>query len=202
MANPNTPFGLTPIRYLNGAPWNGAARMYSIASGDVNAFAIGDPLMIAGGADASGIPTVTLATPGSGLLGPMIGSGGLIYGGPGAVPGALETTVIPATKLHDYYVMVVDDPMVIFEVQEIGTGTALAAADVGFNANLVAGTNSGFLSGWLLTNTTEAVTATLDVKLLGLSQRKTTTPNTFGAYAKWEVVINNHYFKAGTLGIS
>ena len=92
--------------------------------------------------------------------------------------------------------------MVVFEVQEIGTGTALAAADVGLNANLVAGANSGYLSGWLLTNTTEAVTATLDVKLLGLSQRKTTTPNAFGPYAKWEVVINNHYFKAGTLGIS
>ncbi|WP_230690792.1 hypothetical protein, partial [Streptococcus pneumoniae] len=89
-----------------------------------------------------------------------------------------------------YYILVCDDPNVIFEVQEIGTGTALAATDVGPNANLVAGTNNGYISGAMLDNSTEAVTVGLDVKLLGLSQ--SVTPNAFGAYAKWRVKINNH----------
>jgi hypothetical protein len=177
--------------------------MYCIPTSDsTNAYAIGDPVTYGGSADANGIATVVLATPGSGLLGAIVGYGGSVYGGPGATPGSLETTVIPATKAHAYYVMVCDDPDVIFEVQEIGTGTALTAAAVGLNANLSAAANSGYLSGWVLDNGTENTTATLDVKLLGLSQRKTTVPNTFGYYAKWEVLINNHMFKAGTLGIS
>ncbi len=199
MANSNTPFGLAPVEYLSGAPWNGQVRRYYIPSSDGNAFAIGDPVVIAGGADAKGIASVTLATPGSAILGPIVGMGGLQYGGPSVDPTNLNTTVIPATKAKDYYVLVADDPNIIFEVQEIGTGTALTAAEVGLNANLVAATNSGYLSGWVVTNTTEAGTATLDVKLLGLSQRNPN--NAFGAYAKWNVLINNHVYRPGSTGL-
>lgn len=199
MANSNTPFGLAPVEYLSGAPWNGQVRRYYIPSSDGNAFAIGDPVVIAGGADAKGIASVTLATPGSAILGPIVGMGGLQYGGPSVDPTNLNTTVIPATKTKDYYVLVADDPNIIFEVQEIGTGTALTAAEVGLNANLVAATNSGYLSGWVVTNTTEAGTATLDVKLLGLSQRNPN--NAFGAYAKWNVLINNHVYRPGSTGL-
>lgn len=197
MANANTPFGLKPHSYLNGAPWNGQTRMYCIPSSDGNAYAIGDPVELAGGADAKGVPTVVLMTPGSGMTGVIVAAGGTKYGANLGDPTNLNTTVIPATKTKDYYVLVVDDPNVLFLVQEIGTGTALAAADVGLNANLVAGTNNGYVSGWLLTNTTEATTATLDVQLLGLAQLP---DNAFGAYAKWLVRMNNHSFNAGVAG--
>ena len=33
MANVNAPFGFKPVRYLNGAPWNGQARYYNVNSG-------------------------------------------------------------------------------------------------------------------------------------------------------------------------
>ena len=199
MANANTPFGLAPVEYLSGAPWNGQVRRYYIPSTDTNAYAIGDPVTLGGGADAKGVASVVLATPGSALVGAIVGAGGLAYGGFSGDPTNLNTTVIPATKTKAYYVLVADDPNIIFEVQEIGTGTALAAADVGLNANLVAGTNSGYLSGWLLDNTTEATTVGLDVKLLGLSQ--SVTPNDFGAYAKWRVLINNHHYRVGHVGV-
>lgn len=199
MANANTPFGLAPVAFLSGSPWNGQARRYHIDSTDGNAYAPGDPVTLAGSADDNGVATVTLATPGSGILGVIVSAGGLTYGGMSADPTNLNTTIIPATKAKDYYVMVCDSPDVIYEVQEIGTGTQLTAAEVGLNANLVAGTNSGYVSGWLLTNTTEAVTATLDVKLLGLAQRP---GNAFGAYAKWNVIINNHVLSSpGHLGL-
>lgn len=197
MANANTPFGLAPVEYLGGAQWNGKARRYYIPSNDTNAYAIGDPVVLAGSADSNGVASVVLATPGSALLGPIVGMGGMQYGGPSVDPTNLNTTVIPATKTKAYYVLVADDPNIIFEVQEIGTGTQLTAAEVGLNANLVAGTNSGYLSGWLLTNTTEATTSTLDVKLLGLKQ---VAGNAFGAYAKWLVLINNHVYRAGADG--
>lgn len=198
MANSNTPFGLRPHSYLSGAPWNGQARVYCIPNtDDTYAYAIGDPVELAGGADANGVPTVVLATAGSGITGVIVSMGGTKYGAAHCDPADLNTTVIPATKTKDYYVMVVDDPAVLFEVQEIGTGTALAAADIGLNANLVAGNNNGYCSGWLLTNTTEATTSTLDVQLMGLVQRP---GNVFGAYAKWLVRINNHSYNAGITG--
>jgi hypothetical protein len=198
MPNVNTPFGLRPRRYLSGAPWNGQATLYHITSANSNAFAIGDPVVHAGGADANGVPTCTLATPGSGITGVIVSAGGVVPGGMMADPNNLNTTVIPATKTRGYYVLVCDDPSVIFEVQEIGTGTHLAAADVGLNANLVAGTNNGFMSGWLLTNTTEATTATLDVRLLGLCRLP---DNNYGAFAKWEVMINNHSYRSAPAGV-
>ena len=198
MANSNTPFGLRPHGYLNGSPWNGQARVYCIPNtDDTNAYAIGDPVELAGGADAAGVPTVTLATAGSGITGVIVSMGGTKYGSGHYDPADLNTTVIPATKSKDYYVMVCDDPHVLFEVQEIGTGTALAAAAVGLNCNLVAGTNNGYVSGWLLTNTTEADTSTLDVQLMSLVQRP---GNAFGAYAKWVVRINNNSYNAGITG--
>lgn len=197
MANANTPMGLSPVEYLGGAQWNGKARRYYIPSTDTNAYAIGDPVVLAGSADSKGVASVILATPGSALLGPIVGMGGTEYGGPSIDPTNLNTTVIPATKTRAYYVLVADDPNIIFEVQEIGTGTQLTADEVGLNCNLVAGTNLGYLSGWLLTNTTEATTNTLDVKLLGLKQ---VPNNAFGAYAKWLVLINNHVYRAGATG--
>lgn len=198
MANANTPFGLAPVEYLGGAQWNGKARRYYIPAADTNAYAIGDPVTLAGSADTNGVASVVLATAGSGMIGAIVGMGGTQYGGPSADPTNLNTTVIPATKTKAYYVLVADDPNIIFEVQEIGTGTQLAADQVGLNCNLVAGTNSGYLSGWLLTNSTEATTSTLDVKLLGLKQ---VPGNAFGAYAKWLVLINNHLYRGGVAGV-
>lgn len=198
MPNANTPFGLAPVEYLSGAPWNGQVRRYFIPQADANAYAIGDPVTIAGSSDANGVASVVLMTPGAGMLGVIVGMGGPSYGGGNFDPTNLSTTVIPATKTRGYYVSVVDDPNVVFEVQEVGTGTQLTAAEVGLNCNLVAGTNSGYMSGWQLTNTTEATTATLDVKLLGLSQKP---GNAFGAYAKWLVLMNNHVYRGGVAGI-
>jgi hypothetical protein len=198
MPNVNKPFGLKPVEQLDGSPWNGKTRMYFIPQADTNAYAIGDPVTHRGTADARGVPAVNVVTPGSGILGVIVSCGGPRYGGMAADPQNLNTTVIPATKTRDYYVLVCDDPGVIYEVMEDYAGTALAAADVGLNANLKSGTNNGFISGWVVNNATEATTATLDVKLLGLSQKP---GNEFGIGAVWRVMVNNHIFKPGSTGI-
>lgn len=201
MANTNAPSGLSPVQYLNGSPWNGQARRYYIPSTDGNAYAIGDPVATLGaGADANGVSGVVLATAGTGnaIRGVIVSGGGLKYGGPSADPGNLDTTVIPATKTHAYYVMVADDPNIIFEVQEDSVTSNIAAEDVGENINLVAGTNSGYLSGWMLDSNSAATGATLQCKLLGLVQR---SDNVIGQYAKWLVKINNHEFSAGVAGV-
>lgn len=200
MANANAPFGLRPVGYLNGSPWSGKGRMYHIRSDDNSAYAIGDPVVLSGNSDANGVPDVALATAGSTnlVLGPMLGMGGSVYGGPGADPKSLDTTVIPATKTHDYYIMVADDPNIIFAVREGASGTAFVAGDAENNVSLVAGTNNGYVSTWRLDNTTEASTAALQMKMLGLQQIQ---GNQFGYNAIWLCLINQHCYKYIVAGV-
>jgi hypothetical protein len=200
MANINAPAGLSPTQYLNGTPWNGQARLYCILSDNGSAYAIGDPVTLGGSGDDNGVPNVVLATAGTGnvVTGVIVSAGGTQNGGMLADPTNLNTTIIPATKTKNYYVMVADDPNILFEIQEGGAGAALTKADLGNNFNLKSGTNSGYLSGWVLDNATAATTATLQLKLLGLVQSR---DNAFGTYAKWLVKINNHTFGAGVAGL-
>ena len=201
MANRNAPFGLSPFGYLNGSPWNGQARMYCIPSTDsTNAYAIGDPVVLAGSADTKGIPTVTLATAGYGnaVTGVIVGAGGIVYGGPGANPNNLNTTVVPVTKAQNYYVLVADDPNILFMAQEDSVGNNLAATDVGNNIDLVAGTNSGYLSGWMIDSSTANTGNTRQLQLMQFLQ---TPDNAIGTYGRWVVRINNHSYRAGTTGV-
>ena len=100
MANSNRPAGLYPVRYLSGSEWNMQVNQYFIASANASAFAIGDPVASSGTGDSNGVPGVQLAVAGTGsaIRGVMVGAGGIIYGGPGADPTNLATTIIPAVK--------------------------------------------------------------------------------------------------------
>lgn len=200
MANVNAPSGLSPVQYKNGSPWTGQARMYFIASSDGNAYSIGDPVIFSGVGDSNGVPGITLATAGSAnpVLGAVVSAGGPIYGGLSGDPTNLNTTIVPATKLKAYYVMVADDPNIVFAIQESTTGAALTSAAITKNANLLSGTNSGYLSGWQFNNSTTAVGATLQLKLWGLQQ---IAGNGYGAFAKWLCIINNHVLAPNTAGI-
>jgi hypothetical protein len=198
MANENRPMGLSPVNMITGAPYNGQARLYTILAANTNAFAIGDPVVTDPlGGDSDGVPAVTIAAATGAIRGVIVGIADQKQAM--AKVGNLDQIIRPAgAKTTNWYVMVVDDPNIVFEVQEIGTGTPLAAADIGLNTNLVVGTNNGFVSGWLLDNATEAVTATLQVRILGLVQR---SDNAFGAFAKWLVKINTHELAAGPVGV-
>ncbi len=75
MANANRPSGFTPVQYLNGAPWNGQARLYSIAAAYSTALYIGDPVISAGSANVNGIPTIALGATTGALRGVIVGLG-------------------------------------------------------------------------------------------------------------------------------
>lgn len=196
MANANRPSGFQPVRYLNGAPWNGAANLYSIAANYGTELAIGDPVISSGTADANGIAGIALAAATGAVRGVIIGLGkhkGLI-----ANPSNLDTTKRPASDPSVWYALVVDDPAVVFEIQEESNGTALAATEVGLNTVPLLATAGTYMSGWLLrsaTGATPATTATLQLRLLGLAQKP---DNAFGAYAKWLVKFNVHELGTGT----
>lgn len=206
MANANRPSGFSPVQYLNGAPWNGQARLYSIAAAYGTALYIGDPVISSGTADANGIPGIAIGATTGALRGVIVGlfnSGQTTAPVGGVSVGNIVNSNIayrPASDPNVWYALVVDDPNVLFAVQEESNGTQLAATDVGFNTISKSGTGNGYLSGWMIPSATGATpntTATLQLRLFGLVQAPAGT-NVFGAYAKWLVQINVHELGHGT----
>jgi hypothetical protein len=213
VANTNRVQGLTPVRYFNGADWDGKGNLYYIDQTDSNAYYVGDPVYIQAGLDiARGLPTLTVGSAGAPCAGVILAVGSSPsatvsqVGGPLIDPTNLNIVYAPATKTRNYFALVADDPYIVFRIQEGGTGTLLTAAAANKNANfaLAAPATGVVVSGAYLDNgTAPAVTATYNLKLLGLSQILDGGAwNTFGKYAKWDCLINNHLYRGtGILGV-
>ena len=133
--NNDTPFGLRPVRYRDGSPYNGAVNPYSIKSDYATALFIGDPVIkVANGSNAAAIggfpigtlPEIQKATAGDGnaITGVIVGFAPL--------PTNLGLQYNTASTERVAYVC--DDPNVMFEIQADGS---IAAAQVGLNANLI-----------------------------------------------------------------
>lgn len=180
MANANRPTGLSPVK-SGISPWNGQVNIYSVAAAYGTAIAIGDVVKSSGTASADGYSGVVMAAAGDTVRGVVVGVGtspGLL-----ANPANLNSTTTVASAAYTQYVAVVDDPNCVFEVQ----AAACAAGDVGGNADLVIGSNNGFVSGTTLSGTIAAAAATC--RVLGLVPR---IDNDFGTYAKVYVKIMEH----------
>ena len=206
MANLNAPSGLAPVGYRNGNFWNGQARLYGVIATDTNAYYIGDPVKIdaTNFADGNGIPFVTKATAAAAMRGVVVAVGTALpygfQGGPYINPNDLTKTFRPSgAQSGIYYLAVVDDPDVIFEVQEDSSAIGAASA-VTKNANLSFGAPAAgvFVSGAMVLGSSYAVGATLNVKILQAVQRSDNQP--YAAFQKWLVQINNHDFSGGTVG--
>lgn len=190
MANINAPFGLRPVRTLNGAPWNGQVNYY-FATGASGAICIGDPVRAAGAANTSDfggfqagtLPTVAVATAGTTneITGVCVG----------VLPVSRDSTPYRENST-DRVIMVADDPQLIFQVQEDASGTALAGTDVGQFVCFGSGTGSTVTSRsvWtILTSTAPAATVGFQAMLIRLAPLPN---NAIGTYAVWEVMINDH----------
>lgn len=199
MANANKVSGLTPVKYLSGVDWDGRANVYVVDSGQTDALFVGDPVKLSGSGDANGVPGVVLATAGATCVGAVIGVG-TNPNGPWVDPNRLDLVSAPATKATDYYVLVVDDPNVIFEIQEGGAGSNLAKTSIGLNADFVAASPATGVkvSAFYLNNNGIDTTSTRNLKVLGLARKP---DNAIGTYAKWNVLINNHSFRTGVTGV-
>ena len=197
MANANKPNGFTPVRYLNGAPWTGASNTYSIAASYGTILRIGDPVISSGTSDTNGVAGIALGATTGALRGVIVGLG-KYEGSAGFNPSNLDITYRPAGDPSVWYAQVVDDPNVIFSIQEHTGTTQLAATEVGLNQIGYSGSTTTYTSDWQLacySDATPNTTATLQLRLLGLVR---TPDNAFGAYAKWLVQINVHELAHGT----
>lgn len=194
MANVSRVNGLHPVRYLSGAQYNGAVNLYFIPNGNASNVFVGDPVKAdttgdtaAAGGKAMGIQSVVPAAAGDAILG--------VVQGFVVDPTNLNTPQFRAASTGRY-VLVSDDPNVLYEVQT-SNGT-LGVADVGLNANIAvaAGSTATGSSGVTLDVSTAATTATLPLKIIGFTQR-VDNDNT-SANSKVVVKINNDQFGAGT----
>lgn len=192
MANVDSPFGFRPVRYVSGAPYNGATNPYSTASGDSTALFIGDPVKLAGTSQTiNGVvyADVTRAATTDTVIGVV-----------GSVQPATADSLKYRAGSTVRIVNVIDDPAVLFEIQEVSGGTPLAAADIGLNAPFVVGSGStvtGY-SGVELNNSGEATTAGLDCEIVG---SKNSGDNAIGEHCKWVVRLNNHRRANATAGV-
>jgi hypothetical protein len=188
LPNVNAPFGLRPVRYVDGRPYNGAVEYY-FATGATGVIRPGDPVVEAGSANTSEfqgyapgtLPTCTIA---------LDGSGDPITGVCVAVLPVTRDSLIYRETSTDRIIVVARGADLIFEVQADAGGTAIAATDVGQFAVLKAGTTSTLRSDWVLdTAVTPASTAGFQLKIMGFGKGP---KNEIGAYATLEVLVNNH----------
>ena len=193
----NAPNGFQPVKKLDGSAWTGATNPYQITSTYATALFRGDPVTtLADGSLGVGVAGATCVGVFWGVK--YTDSTGVVkfmnYW-PGN-PGVLTGSVVEA--------LVIDDPNTVFSIQETNAsgaaGTPLALTDRGLNIDFLytAGSTSTGSSAVSINNATEAVTSTLNCKILQLDP---TPGNAVGAFANWLVVLNNHFYRGGVTGI-
>jgi hypothetical protein len=191
MANVDNPNGLTPVRYVSGAPYNGACRKYYIPSTDTDAAVyVGGLVKLTGGADANGIPVVTGNTAtAQAVVGVVVG----------VMPDTADSLIYRANSTSRY-VYVADDPDLLFEVQEDGTSAATIA---GATAILTGHTSGSTVSGRsAIEISTAGISETSDVdddvRIIEMVQR---ADNAVGLNSRWLVRLNLHQYVNAAVGV-
>lgn len=192
MANAIGPRGLVPSRYLDGSAWNGATNMYCIPQADGSIYGPGDAIKSAAGGDANGVPYMQKAAGTDTVRGVVVS---VVLAAPNlpSLQGVIidnTTQAIPAAKAKDYYVLVCDDPTIIYELQDDGS-SALTNLACNKNASLTVAnpTSPQQNSATSLSCASVATTQGLNLKIMGLLQKPN---NAFGVYANWLVRFNQH----------
>ncbi len=202
MANIDSPFGLKPIRYKSGAPYNGAVNPYYIKGDYATALFIGDPVVkVAGGSNAVAVkaPGVgefaigTLTSVEKTVVGDVDGVTKMVTGvivGFAALPTDLSVKHNPAST--ERIAFVADDPDLEFEIQADG---AVVAASMGLNAVFIAthsGSTTTGLSGIELDTTSDVPAADASNQLVIVKAANRVDNDTTLAHAKVLVRINCH----------
>ncbi|MHC4413060.1 MAG: hypothetical protein ACYSW6_08855 [Planctomycetota bacterium] len=187
MANQDKPNGFKPVRHLISGGYNGQYNIYYKQAALNEVHNVGDAVASAGSADSTGkYSDIALAAAGSPIRGVIVGFGTT----PQVMAQVSDLSRRAAPALTEMYVAVVDDPFVIFEVQEDGDSTPITVAGIGNNVKGVytAGTET---SGSIheIDSDGSLGTAVNDLRILRLVNRE---DNELGAYARWEVLINDH----------
>lgn len=212
MAFSNTRKGFYPFKYMNGSPWTGKSSAYAIPAGNTAGINIGDVVKLDTTGNAWGLPTCVRATAGAAAVGVVVGIDPGYLGNPSVASefmlgGSMKLDVPiyrpAAAQNTDWIVWVVDDPNVIFMVEEDGDTTPMTMGMIGSNADLVAGslnTTTG-VSNMMLDSTSATTTNTLNFNVLGLARipgNDFYASATNSKFATWLVKFNVKQFSVDT----
>jgi hypothetical protein len=202
MASVSRANGFRPVKTVLGAAYNGQSNVYFVPSTDSTVIMVGDAVKLAGDARAAtGAPTVTRSGATDVPVGIVVG---ILFTGVGDT-----TNMPPVSDLNtpvyrrastDRYLLVCDDPNVVYEVQYAGTSVAAATitANVGLNGQFTttAGSTASGASGMQLDSSGLATTATLPLKIVGFANRPDNIPG--DVYFSYFVKLNGSTNSSGT----
>ena len=190
----SAPYGLKPVNRIDGMPYAGAIRQIPVAASFATAIFFGDTVQI----DSTGYLVLSTTTNSGAIVGVCLGgqyvnsSGQTVQGQ--YIPAAISTSTNPA------YAYVVDDPMALFKVAVVSSGTTMSSAGrtvVGTNLALVlnAGNTTTGDSAYAVTLTGAGTTATIPIRVIDVVPETATAADT---YTELLVKINTHQYNNTT----
>jgi hypothetical protein len=190
----SAPYGLKPINRIDGMPYAGAFRQIPVAASFATAIFNGDTVKI----DSTGYLVKSTTTDSGTIVGVVVGgqyvnsSGQTVQGQ--YIPASVSTAANPA------YAYVIDDPMALFKVAVVSSGTTMSSAGrtvVGSNLALVlnAGSTTTGDSAFAVTLTGAGTTATIPVRVIDVVPETATAADT---YTELLVKINTHQYNDTT----
>ena len=190
----SAPYGLKPVNSIDGKPYAGAIRQIPVAAGFATAIFNGDTVLI--GSDGYLIKSTT--TNSGNIVGVCVG--GQYVNSMGQTVQGQYIPAAASTASNLAYAYVVDDPMALFKVAVVTSGTTMGTAsraDVGSNLPLVlnAGSTISGDSAFAVTLTGAGTTATIPVRVIDVVPETATAADT---YTELLVKINTHQYNNTT----
>ena len=188
------PYGLQPVNRIDGMPYAGALRQIPVAAGFGTAIFNGDTVVI----NSDGYLVKSTTTDSGNIVGVV--TGGQYVNSMGQTVQGQYIPALASTAANLAYAYVVDDPMALFKVAVVTSGTTMGTAGrtvVGSNLPLVlnAGNTNTGNSGFAVTLTGAGTTATIPVRVIDVVPETATAADTFRELL---VKINTHQYNNTT----
>ena len=188
------PYGLQPINRIDGMPYAGAIRQIPVAAGFGTAIFDGDTVVI----NSDGFLVKSTTTDSGNIVGVCLGGQYVNSNGQTVQGQFIPALASTASNLALAYV--VDDPMALFKVAVVTSGTTMGTAGrtvVGSNVALVlnAGSTTTGNSAFGATLTGAGTTATIPLRVIDVVPETATAADT---YTELLVKINTHQYNNTT----
>ena len=190
----SAPYGLKPVNSIDGKPYAGAFRQIPVAASFGTAIFFGDTVQI----DSTGYLILSTTTNSGAIVGVVVGGQYVNSSGQTVQSQYIPAAASTATNLAVAYV--VDDPMALFKVAVVSSGTTMSSAGrtvVGTNLALVlnAGSTTTGNSAYAVTLTGAGTTATIPIRVIDVVPETATAADT---YTELLVKINTHQYNNTT----
>lgn len=184
MAATSAPYGLRPVRRLDGQPFAGQTNMYPIASGNADTFFYGQPVQFVSGAldETTAGDLGTTSTPDE-YVGVFLGCS---YTDPNTKQKVWKQNYPGSVTASDIVAYIADDPFLVFQVQaEDASFDAIAAIGTCFSLNETDSGNTLTGNSNIALDTSAGAGATKPFKVVGLAG----TPDNTNASGYVDVLV-------------